>query len=867
MISETRYRDLFENSPISLWEEDFSQVKACLDQLSASGVVNLEDYLIHHPEVVLRCAKLVRVVDVNDTTLALHRARDKSALLESLDCTFTEQSLTAFRRELLAIWNGETHLQVDAVVKTLDGDSIDVTVTWSVTPDSERTYDRVIVSLIDISERKRMEEQLRESHAALECRVQERTRELSETNARLQREIAERQAINESLRQREEELRSLLDNSPDMILKTDQHLRVVWANRTAMEMNRDCVGLPCYQAFPGRDKICEGCPVVKAIETKRLERGVMYQPVSDTAPDEQYWENIGVPQFDESGEIIGCIEISRNITDRMQITRKLEAANKTLKEMKEAAEAASRAKSTFLANMSHELRTPMNAIMGMTDLVLRQSSDPKQIDQLGKVKIASAHLLHIINDILDISRIEAERLQLEQIDFRLGQVLENLVSLLGPRATEKGLRLLVQLQEGLGTRRFNGDPMRLGQILLNLAGNAHKFTEQGAITLRARLIEETPDGVLLRWEVADTGIGIDADVQKRLFTAFEQADNSMSRKYGGTGLGLAISQRLVQLMGGEIGVESSPGQGSTFWFTMRLGLASEVVASTPTTEPQDSAEARLKSQYAGTRILLAEDEPVNQEVSRGLLEDVGLVVDLADDGRQALELAQQHRYALILMDMQMPNLDGLGATRAIRALPGWQDIPILAMTANAFNEDRSRCLDAGMNDHIAKPVASNQLYACLLKWLSTSRPEIVADTGVSAAGPPVENAADAALRLRLETIEGLDLEAGLKLLRGKLKNYRHILKLFVDGHSEDLRQLTDLIGQHDLAGAQQVAHALKGAAGTIGAMSVYRLAVALDAALKQEDGPAAEAALAPLAECLPRLITSLQAALAAAPHC
>ena len=262
MISETRYRDLFENSPISLWEEDFSQVKACLDQLSASGVVNLEDYLIHHPEVVLRCAKLVRVVDVNDTTLALHRARDKSALLESLDRTFTEQSLTAFRRELLAIWNGETHLQVDAAVKTLDGDSIDVTVTWSVTPDSERTYDRVIVSLIDISERKRMEEQLRESHAALECRVQERTRELSETNARLQREIAERQAINESLRQREEELRSLLDNSPDMILKTDQHLRVVWANRTAMEMNRDCVGLPCYQAFPGRDKICEGCPVV-----------------------------------------------------------------------------------------------------------------------------------------------------------------------------------------------------------------------------------------------------------------------------------------------------------------------------------------------------------------------------------------------------------------------------------------------------------------------------------------------------------------------------------------------------------------------------------------------------------------------------
>jgi len=325
--------------------------------------------------------------------------------------------------------------------------------------------------------------------------------------------------------------------------------------------------------------------------------------------------------------------------------------------------------------------------------------------------------LHVINDILDLSKIEAERLQLEQVDFVLGQVLENLISLIGQKAMDKDLKLLIRLQDGLPTRRFNGDPTRLGQILLNLAGNALKFTAQGAITLSARLIEDTPDGVLLRWEVADTGIGIDAEAQKRLFTAFEQADNSMTRKYGGTGLGLVISQRLVQLMGGEIGVVSTPGQGSSFWFTLRLGNASREADPPAPRVFAQSAAVRLQTQFAGARLLLAEDEPVNQEVSRGLLEDARLVVDVAEDGRQALTLAQQNTYALILMDMQMPNLNGIDATQAIRADSLNAATPILAMTANAFDEDRQRCLDAGMNDHIAKPVDPDKLYETLLAWL------------------------------------------------------------------------------------------------------------------------------------------------------
>jgi signal transduction histidine kinase/ActR/RegA family two-component response regulator len=384
---------------------------------------------------------------------------------------------------------------------------------------------------------------------------------------------------------------------------------------------------------------------------------------------------------------------------------------------KELAEAANRAKSQFLANMSHELRTPMNAIMGMTDLALRRATDPKQIDQLNKSKAGAQRLLGIINDILDISKIEAERLTLERVSFKLGEVLENLISLLGQKITGKGLKTFIDLAPDVASLTLQGDPLRLGQILLNLTNNALKFTETGSITLRIRLSDDNPADVLLRIEVIDTGIGIAAEDQKRLFTAFEQTDGSMTRKYGGTGLGLAISKRLAHMMGGEIGVESQVGNGSTFWFTARLGKASNNAVPPAPTFSQDSAETRLKAQFPGVRILLAEDEPINQEVSRGLLEDAGLKVDVADDGAIAVALTKQNRYALILMDMQMPNLNGVDATKAIRTLPGYAETPILAMTANAFDEDRRICIDAGMNDYIGKPVEPDVLFETMLKWL------------------------------------------------------------------------------------------------------------------------------------------------------
>jgi PAS domain S-box-containing protein len=420
--------------------------------------------------------------------------------------------------------------------------------------------------------------------------------------------------------------------------------------------------------------------------------------------------------------------VGLDITVRKQAEAELETYRHHLEELvntrtvelaaaKDAAEAASRAKSTFLANMSHELRTPMNGIMGMTDIALRRASDPQQIAHLSKVKTASRHLLQVINDILDISKIEAERLTLERIHFNFDEVQAKLLSLLIHNAEEKQIKLLADVDPAVSRLSLLGDPLRLGQILLNLTGNAIKFTEHGSITLRARLLEDGPGDVLLRIEVVDTGIGIAPADQKRLFTAFEQADNSMTRKYGGTGLGLAISKRLVKMMGGDIGVDSMAGQGCTFWFTLRLGKGSDTDLPAPSV-PGKSADERLLDEYSGTRILLAEDEPINQEVSRGLLEDVGLVVDLAEDGQQALDLARQNTYALILMDMQMPRMNGVESTKAIRTLPGYDQTPILAMTANALNEDRQICIDAGMNDHIAKPVAPEVLFATLLKWLS-----------------------------------------------------------------------------------------------------------------------------------------------------
>lgn len=386
---------------------------------------------------------------------------------------------------------------------------------------------------------------------------------------------------------------------------------------------------------------------------------------------------------------------------------------------KEAAESANIAKSTFLANMSHEIRTPLNAITGMAHLIRRAGISPEQKERLDKIDAAGQHLLETINAVLDLSKIEAGKFSLEEGEIRVGSILANVVSMLFERAESKHLQLLVDTPPL--PPHLLGDATKLQQAILNYAANAIKFTESGSVTIRTRLLEEGAADVLLRFEVCDTGVGIAPEVIPHLFSSFEQADNSITRNYGGTGLGLAITREFAHLMGGEVGVESRPGQGSTFWLTVRLKKAATFVTASPPAVVE-SAEAQLRQDYPGRRILLVEDEPINREIMLEYLEDCAQQVDVAEDGVIAVELAGRGRYDLILMDMQMPRLDGLEATRQIRRLPQCAGTPIIALTANAFVEDKENCFAAGMNDFVAKPVRPEVLFSVLLKFLSGVSP-------------------------------------------------------------------------------------------------------------------------------------------------
>lgn len=677
------------------------------------------------------------------------------------------------------------------------------------------------------------------------------------------------------------------------------------------------------------------------------------------------------------------VELLRTFADQAVIAIDNVRLFNEVTQARAAAEAANQHKSDFLANMSHEIRTPMNAIIGMGYLAMGTQLTAKQRDYVQKIQQSGQHLLGIINDVLDFSKVEAGMLQIEFGEMMLEGLMDDVATLISEKAALKQLEFVIDVAPDVPPALV-GDALRLRQILINFANNAVKFTHTGEVAIVVRVVERTTTDILLQFSVTDTGIGLTQEQMGRLFQSFQQADASTTRKYGGTGLGLAISKQLAGLMGGHVGVESEIDKGSTFWFTARLGLSTatqtprkpmpdlrgkrvlvvddndhartvmhgmlrqlgfeahevpsgqaaldtirasttpfdavlldwqmpgmgglqaaahirnlplaiqprlamvtaysrddllgqatamgitEVLAKpvSPSTlfdtlirlmttdarpnavpaEGTRSDRAFALHGLSGVRVLLAEDNLLNQQVASELLSDVGVQVMVAGNGRIAVEMAQAQTFDAILMDMQMPEMDGVDATRTLQAMPGWNHTPIIAMTANAMNADRKRCLDAGMVDFVPKPIEPEQLFQTLLRWTWRGAPPQWAE--------PVGDVVEPAYTLLPAHIEGLDMQAGLRRVMGREDRYLALLKNFVREQADATERISLALSDGNAQDAQRAAHTLKGLAGTIGARALHGAAHTLEEAIGNSNTAANH--LPDVAHALNRLVQALQ---------
>jgi PAS domain S-box-containing protein len=526
-------------------------------------------------------------------------------------------------------------------------------------------------------------------------------------------------------------LSQAVEQSPESIIITDKNSVIEYVNAACLAST----GYLAEELIGQNPRIFNSgltSPEVYARLWETLKEGKPWSgQFSNRRKDGQiFFEHVRIaPIRDASGEITNYVAVKEDITEKKLIAEELDSYRQNLEEMvsnrttelalaRDAAESANRAKSDFLANMSHEIRTPMNGVMMLTHLLRQTPLNPNQQDKLTKIVGSAEHLLAVINNILDISKIEAGKLTLEESNFPLREISGRAMTMIQTKATDKGLKLKLIVDPALPALVY-GDATRLSQALLNYLGNAVKFTEHGEILLHVEQLTATDTKITARFSVSDTGVGIDQGTMRRLFQSFEQADNSTTRKYGGSGLGLAITRHLAKMMGGESGAESQPGKGSTFWFTATLDRARTATEAQGITLPclDGTHEEILRRDFRGTRVLLCEDNEINQEVISELLSELGFTVDLAENGAIGVQMALLNTYDLVLMDMQMPVLGGLEATRELRKMRRCAALPIVAMTANAFEGDRDDCFAAGMNHFISKPVNPDSLFALILSIL------------------------------------------------------------------------------------------------------------------------------------------------------